>query len=90
MLQRHLAGGIDDKTRHYLNTIAHAAKQMGHLIDDLLSFSRMARAHISFSPVDHDALIDEVIRAGGYNPAIRWQRQSLPYTESDRAMLRQV
>lgn len=90
LLQRHLGAALDEKGHHYIRTIATAAKQMGQLIDDLLAFSRMSRAHISLAAVDHDALVDEVIRTGAYPAEITWRRQPLPVTQCDRAMLRLV
>ncbi|HLH53797.1 MAG TPA: histidine kinase dimerization/phospho-acceptor domain-containing protein, partial [Verrucomicrobiae bacterium] len=38
------AESLDEESRRHLDTIASSAKQMGRLIDDLLTFSRTARA----------------------------------------------
>src|SRR5205823_764890 len=77
----------------YLATISNAAKQMGCLIDDLLTFSRMARSSMRLAKVDQNALVAAVIRDGGYeqnHPAIAWDIAPLPATHADPAMLRQV
>ncbi len=43
ILVKKLEGRIDDKEAHYLDNVLESSKKMGHLIDDLLSFSRMGR-----------------------------------------------
>ncbi|HEY0968780.1 MAG TPA: ATP-binding protein [Opitutaceae bacterium] len=93
LLTRQYASQLDAKGHRYLETISAGAKQMGRLIDDLLSFSQMGRAPLRLSQVDHDALVAEVIRSGNYateNGSIEWQIGSLPPVEADPAMLRQV
>src|SRR5258707_758384 len=52
LLQKHTAATLDEKGRRYLKTISESAKQMGALIDDLLSFSRMGRAELRKTPVN--------------------------------------
>ncbi|GAC1396292.1 MAG: hypothetical protein NVSMB65_15450 [Chloroflexota bacterium] len=47
---------LDARGRHYLERIRTATQQMGQLIDDLLSLSRLARAHMHAVPVDLTAL----------------------------------
>ncbi len=60
---RHIAGFVellmgnsyrllDEKSKRYLDIIADAAKHMGHLIDDILSFSRMGRAEMQKTLLD--------------------------------------
>ena len=84
---------ISQRGLSYLGHITDAAKQMGTLIDDLLSFSRMGRSEMSLREVNLDQLADETIRAlqmetQGRN--IRWQKGELPVVPGDHAMLRQV
>jgi signal transduction histidine kinase len=82
---------LDDQSRRYLANITTAATRMGHLIDDLLAFSRMARAEMAVSAVDLGALVRDVQRevlgdAGGHK--VHWRVGPLPAVRGDPAMLR--
>jgi PAS domain S-box-containing protein len=93
LLAKHVGEALDEKGRRYLATISNAARQMGRLIDDLLSFSRMGRADMKLQEIDHDALVAGVIREGRFaNEAlpIEWKIAPLPRVRADAAMLRQV
>jgi PAS domain S-box-containing protein len=57
MLQRNKAGTLDGPGREQLRDISGAVRQMDRLIDDLLGFSRMSRAHLQFGEVDQDLLV---------------------------------
>jgi len=43
---------LDDDGRQYLKFIRDGVQKMGHLIDDLLSLSRLTRAEMTVGPVD--------------------------------------
>lgn len=93
LLQKRTGTRLDEQSRHYLTTISGAAKRMGSLIDDLLSFSRMGRSAMSSRQVNLGALVREVI--GELEPdaagrSIQWQIGELPEVTGDRAMLRLV
>jgi PAS domain S-box-containing protein len=93
LLHKHAAEGLDDKGRRYLEVIAGAARQMGQLIDDLLSFSRMSRVTMRLAPVDQQALVATVMRTGRYeqsHPGIEWHVTPLPWAHADEDMLRLV
>jgi PAS domain S-box-containing protein len=93
LLQKHIAAGLDDKGLRYLATISEAARQMSRLIDDLLAFSRVARAPVNPGEIDHDALVAAVIRDGNYEAGARvidWRIAPLPRVRADQALLRQV
>lgn len=84
---------MDEKGQRYLGTISESAKQMGRLIDDLLTFSRMGRAELRHTAVDLNALVDETINSlqaevNGRN--VEWKKSPLPKVTGDVAMLRQV
>ena len=84
---------LDSQAHRYLNIIGEAAKKMGALIDDLLSFSRMGRAELVHRPVNMEQLVKDVIqkleREAQERP-IDWRIDSMPEVEADRAMLRIV
>jgi PAS domain S-box-containing protein len=92
LLSKHASAALDDKGRRFIAVISESAKRMGELIDDLLSFSRMGRAQMQSSEVDHEQLVASVIREGGFERpgVINWSIQSLPRVQADASMLRQV
>ena len=93
LLQRKKAAALDEQGLHYLATISDAARRMGFLIDDLLSFSRMGRKEMTRSRVDLGALVEEVIRDLGPDTqgrVIDWHVAAFPMVTGDRAMLRVV
>ncbi|HJV36055.1 MAG TPA: PAS domain S-box protein [Geomonas sp.] len=85
--------GLDDKSLHYLQVITEAAKKMGNLIDDLLSFSRMGRAEMMKSRLDFGQLVRDIVRdlaEEAKGREIEWVIGTLPEVMGDAAMLRQV
>ncbi len=87
------AGDLDEKNRHYLETIAQSAQQMGTLIDELLAFSRMGRAEMKKTSVDLEALVHQIIpelQADTAGRDIVWKIGSLPEVYADRILLKAV
>ena len=84
---------LPETTRRHIGIIADSARQMGRLIDDLLVFSRMARAEMRKSEVDMDPLLEETLLALNPDTAGRdivWKREPLPVVLADASMLRQA
>lgn len=91
LLAKHADATLDDQSRRFLTVISDSARRMGRLIDDLLTFSRMARTHLELSRVDNNLLVAAVIREGGFDrEAIEWAIAPVPEVRADAAMLRQV
>ena len=93
LLEEKMAPTLDEESRHYMTTISDAARRMGTLIDDLLSFSRMGRSEMAKTQVDLGTLVHEVIReceAETQGRVIDWRIAELPVVTGDRAMLRVV
>jgi PAS domain S-box-containing protein len=93
MLEEHLGNSLDEKSRGYMATISKATKRMGMLIDDLLSFARMARHDLSEQPVNLADMVNEIINelepeVAGKN--VQWRLGDLPVVLGDRALLRTV
>jgi PAS domain S-box-containing protein len=85
--------GSDPKTQRYLRFISEAARQMGNLVDDLLSFSRMARSEMTFGRVPLAPLVLDVrahLAGSCANRSIAWRIGELPEVCGDAAMLRLV
>ncbi|ACB74234.1 sensor histidine kinase [Opitutus terrae] len=92
LLAKHAAGTLDEKGQRFITIISDAARRMGRLIDDLLTFSRMGRAQLETMTVDQNQLITDVIRDNELDrdQRIEWQLEPLPAVRADPAMLRQV
>ncbi len=91
LLQKHAAPSLDEKGRRYMTTILDSTKRMGTLIDDLLSFSRIARTETRETTVSLQQLVKEVreeIQPETSGRDIAWKVGELPELRGDRAMLR--
>jgi chemotaxis family two-component system sensor kinase Cph1 len=84
---------LDDKSRHYIQTIVDAALTAGRLVDDLLAFSQLGRSPVSRARVDMRKLAEETRRAlevASEDRAVRWDIGALPPAFGDANLLRQV
>lgn len=93
MLAKSTEGLLPPKAARYLKTIQEASAEMGQLIDDLLSFSRMGRAEMRDHAIDLNQLVREVIQGLELQTKerrIEWRIGTLPAVLGDAAMLRQV
>jgi PAS domain S-box-containing protein len=93
LLQKQASSLLDDKSRHYVQTILEASKRMGNLIDDLLAFSRIGRAEARMTTVILDQIVREVvaeIAAETKGREIVWKIAPLPDCRGDRSMLKLV
>lgn len=92
LLEDHSADLPVDARKH-LTTITGAAKKMGALIDDLLSFSRAGRAELKKSNFTMNKVIEDVlsqINPSVINRKIEWKISRLPDIYGDYNLLRQV
>jgi len=93
MLSREVRGDLSEKAQRHLATIVEAGREMGQLIDDLLSFSKMGRAEMHDARVDLDELVQKTrqnLRIAVHGRNIVWKIASLPTVQGDPAMLQQV
>jgi len=93
LLARYEGDRLDDKGRHYLETILAAVGQMGVLIDDLLQFSRTGRAELTIADVDMAQALEEALqplRSETRDRDVEWTIGALPHVTGDHALLRQV
>ncbi len=92
LLERHLEG-LSDKGKHYLRQVCSAARQMGTLIDDLLSLSRIGRQEVKWQVAGFNSLVSEVLtdlRPQMAGRRIEWKIGELPFVECDPALLKVV
>jgi PAS domain S-box-containing protein len=93
LLQKHAASRLDEKSQRYVTIIQESAKRMGSLIDDLLAFSRIARAETHKEFVNLEQLAQDAIsevRQEAEGRKIVWRVGALPAWYGDRSMLRLV
>ena len=93
LLLNEIKDRLSPQAMHYLQEITAATGRMARLIEDLLQFSRVDRAHMERGKVDLEALVRECIadlRFSTQGRQIVWQVAALPMVVGDAAMLRQV
>lgn len=93
LLYKSCAGGLDEKNRHYLEVIADSSKQMGKLIDELLSFSRTGRAEISRRQINTNDLVRQSVDSLNSETRgrhIAWEIGPLPDLFADPVLLKLV
>jgi PAS domain S-box-containing protein len=93
LLTREEQSSLSDTAARYLKTISAAAREMGQLIDDLLSFSRMGRMEMRAGDIDLNPIVNAVraeLEMVTQNRNIHWQIATLPRVMGDKAMLKQV
>lgn len=93
MLDEETRGQLAAKAQRYLKVIGDASGEMGQLIDDLLSFSRMGRTEMQETNVRVDALVRASIRdleMAVRGRRIHWKIAALPEVQGDPTMLKQV
>ena len=93
MLNRKYYDNLDERARHYLDTISGASRKMGTLIDDLLQFSRTGRQELSRTEFDLNILVQEVLKE--LEPLLKsrniiWEIQDLPKVFGDYSLLKLV
>ena len=91
LLRRHATTSLDEKSLEYLEVISRSARQMGRLIGDLLSFSRMGRAEMRVANVSLNRLVTEArreLQEDTDGRSIVWNIGALPEVTGDPAMLR--
>jgi light-regulated signal transduction histidine kinase (bacteriophytochrome) len=84
---------LDDDGQRHLQTISDSSRQMGKLIDDLLSFSRTTRIELRKVRVSLDDIIQGVIhemKPDFKDREVEWKAGPMPEVEGDPALLHQV
>ena len=87
------SASFSPKNQRYLNIVSDSANQMGRLIDDLLTFSRLGRKEMQQAPVDLNVVLQETLsrlQSDLQNREIIWKKAALPQVCGDEGLLRQV
>lgn len=83
----------DAKGQRHLHLITEAARRMGVLIDNLLTFSRLGRSALTVTPVELSSVLEEArhdLEPETEGRDIQWQIDALPRVYGDAALLRLV
>ena len=97
MLTEDYGASLDAEGQRLLGVICDNSKRMGHLIDDLLAFSKFGRKALSTTSIEMRTLVENVVaelRGDGQtqsqSQAARVLLDDIPAAWGDRAMLQQV
>jgi signal transduction histidine kinase len=93
ILEEDYTSQLDDEAKRITTVIKNNTMKMGHLIDDLLAFSRMGRKDIEKTPVSTAAMVAEVIQEIApeeKNGHIQWAIGQIPDLMGDINAIRQV
>jgi len=93
LLRKNAGSTLDGKSQRYMNMISESATQMGCLIDDLLSFSRMGRAEMRATRLNFEQLVNNTIKELEHESEgreVMWKIAPLPEVQADPSLLRQV
>lgn len=84
---------LSDDVQRYLGIVRNNTQQMGRLIDDLLTFSRLSRKPLQMEPLDSTRLVRQVLaelEAERSGRQIELRLDELPPCKGDAALLKQV
>ena len=93
LLEKEAGPALPEKSLRHLRTISEAAKRMGNLIDDLLSFSRIGRTELQKTELNLEQLVRETLddfQEETQARKIAVKVHPLPAVQGDRALLRLV
>ncbi len=93
MLLEDHAPKLEAEAQRLLSIVRKNTKAMGHLIDDLLVFSRLGRQPLRSQRVDMDALVRSVteeMRSGDPDRTVDIAIETLPDVACDPTLIRQV
>jgi signal transduction histidine kinase len=96
ILNRRYRTSLDKRGQHYLDNVVEASEQMGQLIDDLLTYSRLGRKSIRRQRVSLAELLEQLKNQLGPQLADKQAEltlpalASLPVVAGDWTLLRQI
>ncbi|MFO1448943.1 MAG: PAS domain S-box protein [Opitutaceae bacterium] len=93
MLAREASPLLSDTAKRYLKTVMDSSRQMGALIDDLLTFSKMGRTELRETRIEPSRLCELVRHELEFASAGRdvdWKIAEVPAVRGDPALIKQV
>jgi light-regulated signal transduction histidine kinase (bacteriophytochrome) len=93
MLSEDYGSVLDEEGRRICSVIGSSAQDMGHLIDDLLAFSRFGRAAINPSVIDMEGMARAIfseLTTSEKRKRVKLILQPLPAVAGDPTLIRQV
>ena len=93
LLRERESDRLSETGKRYVGTIIESAQFAGRLVDNLLSFSRIGRTSLQFSPVNTATLVAEIrgqLALDSGERDIEWRIGDLPSVRADLFMLRLV
>ena len=91
--RRHRAE-LNEEGRHYFDNIVQASERMGHLIDDLLTYSRLGQTGVQLEPVSLAGVLADLAKdLKGHMDELHGTIsivEGLPEVTGDRTLLRQI
>jgi signal transduction histidine kinase len=92
-LQQSWHAKLDEDGRRLLDKILKSSQQMGQLLDDLLSFSRLGQLEFRRTRVNLRDVVDRVIQElqpETQDRGVKWEIEDLPEIEGDPSLVHQV
>jgi signal transduction histidine kinase len=93
ILEQEYAARLDDEGRRLLHVVRDSAQDMGRLINDLLTFSRLSRKDLKMTRIKMNDMAQDArrqVEAGAAGRVIRWEIGDLPVAFGDEAMIHEV
>jgi PAS domain S-box-containing protein len=94
ILEEDYVSQLDDEAKRITGVIRRNTMKMGHLIDDLLAFSRTGKQELMKTQIHTQSMVKEIIDDLMYqnkeHTPINWNVHSLPSVRADMNTIRQV
>jgi PAS domain S-box-containing protein len=91
LLEEHLGGNADAKSREYLQRIQDASQHMKRLVEDLLNLSRVGRTDVRPRVISLEAMVRDVLldlQAEQAGRDVEWRIGPLPLVEYDPGLMK--
>ena len=93
ILHKNISEKLDKENLRYFNLIKESTKDMGNLIDDLLTFSRTAKAELNKTKLNLNEAVHQVIQNiqhGLEGKNVEWITDELPEVYGDYTLIKVV